>query len=67
MLGKAETLALLMNRKPNQSLAQPFYTDPAIFELDMQSIFYADWLFAIPACEIPKIARSRSSGSSSRG
>lgn len=54
MLGKAETLALLMNRKPNQSLAQPFYTDPAIFELDMQSIFYADWLFAIPACEIPK-------------
>lgn len=49
MLEKAETLALLMNRKPSHSLAQPFYTDPGIFEQDMQSIFCAGWLFAIPA------------------
>ena len=30
------------------------YTDPGVLDLDMRQIFYREWLFAIPACEIPK-------------
>lgn len=45
---------LLAERRPGYSLDRAFYTDPAIFALDMDRIFYRDWLFAIPACEIPK-------------
>ncbi|TPE51762.1 aromatic ring-hydroxylating oxygenase subunit alpha [Amaricoccus solimangrovi] len=46
--------SLLAEREPNHSLPRPFYTDPRMFELDLERIFYRDWLFAVPACEIPK-------------
>jgi Rieske 2Fe-2S family protein len=49
-----DTLALLNTRKANHSLTQAFYNAPEIFETDLQQIFYKDWLFAAPACEIPK-------------
>ncbi|MBS8227190.1 aromatic ring-hydroxylating oxygenase subunit alpha [Vannielia litorea] len=45
---------LLARRRPGYALEQPFYTDPAIFAADMATIFYRDWLFAIPACELEK-------------
>lgn len=45
---------LLARRVPGYSLEQPFYTDQSIFELDLENIHYKEWLFAIPACEIPK-------------
>ena len=54
MLRDADMLALLMARKPKHSLPQPFYTDPDLYQIDLQRLFYVDWLFAIPACEIPK-------------
>jgi stachydrine N-demethylase len=47
-------LNLLGTRKPGHALPRPFYTAPAIFDRDMQAIWYRDWLFAIPACEIPQ-------------
>ncbi|UUX49235.1 aromatic ring-hydroxylating dioxygenase subunit alpha [Nisaea acidiphila] len=47
-------LALLTQRQPGYSLAQPFYRDPDIFRLDLEQIWYREWLFAIPACELPK-------------
>lgn len=54
MLQDSEILAKIMARQKHYSLEQPFYTDPGVFDLDMRQIFYREWLFAIPACEIPK-------------
>ena len=45
---------LLAKRKLNYSLEQAFYTDPDIFQADMESIFYRDWLFVTADCELPK-------------
>lgn len=45
---------LLESRKPGHALERPFYTDPGIFQVDLEQIFYRDWLFAIPACELEK-------------
>ena len=47
-------LSLLETRKPDHALPRPFYTDPEIFDLDLRTIWYKDWLFAIPSCEIPQ-------------
>ena len=54
MSTSAETLSRLATRKPAHALERPFYTDPDIFKLDLDLLWYRDWLFAIPACEIPK-------------
>ncbi|SCZ60667.1 Rieske 2Fe-2S family protein [Epibacterium ulvae] len=35
------------------SLPRAFYNDPAIFQSDMEGIFYREWLFAAPECELP--------------
>lgn len=45
---------LLAQRKKGFALEQPFYNDPGIFRLDLEQIFYREWLFAIPACELEK-------------
>lgn len=50
----ASLTELLARRDPNHALEQPFYTDADIFRFDMESIFYREWLFAIPACELEK-------------
>lgn len=54
MSARNYTLALLNQRRNGHSLAQPFYRDPDIFRLDMEQIWYREWLFAIPACELAK-------------
>ncbi len=54
MLHDADILALLTNRRPGHSLPRELYTDPAVFRMDLDRIWYKRWLFAIPACEIPK-------------
>jgi phenylpropionate dioxygenase-like ring-hydroxylating dioxygenase large terminal subunit len=43
---------LLDARTRHYSLAQPFYADAGLFELDLQAIFYRRWLFAGAACEV---------------
>ncbi|MEM6460430.1 MAG: aromatic ring-hydroxylating dioxygenase subunit alpha [Pseudomonadota bacterium] len=45
---------LLARRRPNYALEQAFYKDTDIFQTDMEMIFYRDWLFVAPACELPK-------------
>ncbi len=53
MPSTADIHDLLRRRRPGFSLEQPFYTDPAIYALDMQAIFGATWLFAAATCELP--------------
>ena len=48
-----EMLGLLSAHDPNFSLEQKFYTDPAYFQLDLENIFYRDWLFVGHDCELP--------------
>ena len=50
----AEALSLLAGRRPDHSLAREFYTDPDIFQIDLERIWYRSWLFAVPACELAK-------------
>lgn len=45
---------LLAHQTSGYSLEQPFYTSPDIFRFDMERIFYKTWLYAIPACQLPK-------------
>ena len=47
MLDIADTTlqALLRRRKPGYTLEAPFYTDPAVFDADMDAIFGRHWIF----------------------
>lgn len=54
MNARDEMLRLIRNRRPGFSLEQPFYTDPDFFRLDMETIWYRDWLFAGHDCEVAK-------------
>ena len=45
---------MLARRQPGYSLEQGFYTDPDVFQADLEMIHYREWLFAIPACELEK-------------
>ncbi|HAY42444.1 MAG TPA: (Fe-S)-binding protein [Micrococcaceae bacterium] len=49
-----EITELFHNRRLGYSLESPFYTDPAVFALDMQAIFGTHWLFATSVAEIPE-------------
>ncbi|RQP05819.1 MAG: aromatic ring-hydroxylating dioxygenase subunit alpha [Paracoccus sp. BP8] len=54
MLRESDVLSMLLRRKPAHSLAQELYCDPGVFQVDLENIWYREWLFAIPSCEIPK-------------
>ena len=45
-------LDLLATRVPGHALPRPFYTDLEIHNVDLENIWYRDWLFAIPSCEV---------------
>ncbi len=45
---------LLARRIPGHALEQPFYTSPEIYQQDLEHIFYREWLYAIPACQLVK-------------
>jgi Rieske 2Fe-2S family protein len=47
-------LRQLKNRREGFSLEQPFYIDQDYFKLDMEQIWYRDWLFIGHDCEIPR-------------
>ncbi len=49
-----QMLSLLRTRRDGFSLEQPFYIDPEFFKVDMEQIWYRDWLFIGHDCEIPK-------------
>ncbi len=45
---------LLSRRVPGHALEQPFYTSEQIYQLDLDMIWYREWLFAIPSCQLAK-------------
>lgn len=45
---------LLARRRSGFSLEQPFYTSRDVYEADLQHIYYKEWLFALPACQLDK-------------
>lgn len=47
-------LRQLNNHREGFSLEQPFYIDQDYFRLDMEMIWYRDWLFMGHDCEIPR-------------
>ncbi len=50
---RAEMLSRLRNRKPNYTLDRAFYIDPDFYQVDLEQIWYKDWLFVGHDCEIP--------------
>jgi phenylpropionate dioxygenase-like ring-hydroxylating dioxygenase large terminal subunit len=50
---RAHVQELLAARRKLFTLPQAFYTDPEIFKLDLEAVFYRRWIFAGPECEIP--------------
>ena len=51
---RIELLRNLRNRKPGYGLEQAFYSDPDYYRLDMETIYYRDWLFIGHDCEVAK-------------
>ena len=45
---------LLARHVPGQSLPQDLYLSPQVYQADLETIWYRDWLFALPACQLPK-------------
>ena len=54
MDARNDMMKRLKSRRQGFSLEQPFYTDSDYFKLDMELIWYRDWLFAGHDCELPK-------------
>ncbi len=51
---RGDMLRQLQARRDGFSLQQPFYIDPDYFRVDMEEIWYRDWLFIGHDCEIPR-------------
>ena len=47
-------LPLLKAQRSGWSLSRPFYSDPAVFEADLENIWYREWIFAASAAEVPR-------------
>ena len=45
---------LLARRLPGHALEQPFYTSQGVYDLDLEHLFYREWLYAVPACQLAK-------------
>ena len=54
MTTATEVLRRLRSRAPNKGLAREFYTDETIFNLDLEEVFYKEWLFVAHTCELPQ-------------
>jgi Rieske 2Fe-2S family protein len=48
-----EMLRRLRKRKPATALERDFYTSPEDFQIDLDMIWYRDWLFVGHDCEVP--------------
>ena len=49
-----EIMSSLKSRRPGHTLPREFYVDPAIYQLDLDHIFYKQWLFIGHDCEMPR-------------
>ncbi|WP_322895834.1 MULTISPECIES: aromatic ring-hydroxylating dioxygenase subunit alpha [unclassified Yoonia] len=54
MLTPTETLDRLNARRPNYALERDLYCDAGVYHTDLDQIFYREWLFALPAPQLPK-------------
>ncbi len=52
MNASSEMLRLLQQRREGYSLDQKFYGDPAFHQLDLENIYYREWLFVGHECEL---------------
>jgi Rieske 2Fe-2S family protein len=46
---------LIRAQRPGHSLAQAFYTDPGIYELELERIVYRNWILAGHVSELPRV------------
>jgi len=44
----------LAQSRSGYSLEQAFYTDPDLYQLDIEAVFHNDWVFVANGCEIPE-------------
>jgi Rieske 2Fe-2S family protein len=54
MITRHDMLASLQTRKAGFALPQALYTDANYFRIDMEMIWYREWLFAAHECEFPE-------------
>lgn len=54
MDARTDMLRRIRARREGYSLEQPFYTDADYFKLDMELIWYREWLFVGHDCELPR-------------
>ena len=52
MNAQTEMLGELRGRRAGHTLPRDFYTDPAYYQLDLETIWYREWLFAGHDCEL---------------
>ncbi|AZO12032.1 MULTISPECIES: aromatic ring-hydroxylating dioxygenase subunit alpha [unclassified Mesorhizobium] len=45
---------MLRRRLPGHALEQPFYTSQSVYQIDLEQIFYKQWLYAAPSCQLSK-------------
>jgi glycine betaine monooxygenase A len=50
----SKLLRKLRERAPETGLPRDFYTDAEIFQIDLEQIFYRDWVFVAHSAELPK-------------
>lgn len=50
----SKVLRRLGERAPGSGLPREFYTDAEIFQIDLEQIFYTDWVFVAHSAELPK-------------
>ncbi|MDF1632251.1 aromatic ring-hydroxylating dioxygenase subunit alpha [Mycoplana sp. MJR14] len=51
---RSDVLRKIRNRREGYSLDQAFYIDQDHYKLDLETIWYRDWLFVGHDCEIPR-------------
>jgi len=54
MLSQHDVHQRIAMRKKDFSLERALYCDPGVYTADLEQIFYREWLFAVPACELAK-------------
>jgi Rieske 2Fe-2S family protein len=54
MNARNDMIGKLGNRRPGYTLEREFYMDPDYYRLDLEHIWYKDWLFAGHDCELAR-------------
>ncbi|NEX45527.1 aromatic ring-hydroxylating oxygenase subunit alpha [Pseudotabrizicola algicola] len=54
MLSQGDIHTEFQSRRSGYSLSRALYVDPDVYQADLETIWYKEWLFAVPACELAK-------------